>query len=73
MHQSFLLPLPQIAQPVIWEYAVDTFNLTPHPDYLVLADECEDYHHKIPVDLKGHEKEEPRFVNVLNPGNFAQD
>jgi hypothetical protein len=50
------MPLPQVTQPVIWDYAVDAFNLTPHPDFLVLADECNDYHHKIPVDMKGYEK-----------------
>ena len=45
LHQSFLMPLPQIVQPVTWAYAMDTLALTPHPDFLVLADECSDYHY----------------------------
>ena len=29
LHQSFLLPLPQIVQPVMWAYALDTLSLMP--------------------------------------------
>ena len=29
----------------MWAYAMDTLSLTPHPDFLILADECSDYHY----------------------------
>ena len=58
-------------QPVVWNYAVDTLNLTPEPDYIILADECKDYHHRIPCTLSGEEEEGCKHVNVLNPGNFS--
>ena len=29
----------------MWAYAMDTLALVPHPDYLILADECSDYHY----------------------------
>ena len=45
LHQGFLIPLPQIVQPVMWAYAMDTLSILPQPDFLVLADECGDYHH----------------------------
>jgi hypothetical protein len=38
--QGMLMPLPQIVQPLIWSCALDCLNLTPEPDFLVLADEC---------------------------------
>ena len=44
LHQGHLLPIPQIVQPIMWAYG-DVFHLTPHPDYLVLADDCQDYYH----------------------------
>jgi hypothetical protein len=34
----------------MWSFAKDCMNLVPHPDYLILADDCADYHHKIPVN-----------------------
>ena len=40
LKQGFLLPLPQITQPVLWNYATDCLNITPEPDILILADEC---------------------------------
>jgi len=52
-------------------YAVDTLNLVPEPDFVVLADDCPDYYHKIPVALE--EGEDDKFVHVINPGSFAQD
>ena len=45
LHQGCLVPLPQIVQPVLWAFAKDVLNLVPHPDFLVLADDCSDYHH----------------------------
>ncbi len=29
----------------MWAYAMDTLSLLPQPDFLILADECSDYHH----------------------------
>ena len=49
LRQSYLLPLPQIVQPTMWSYAMDCLNLTPEPDYLVLADECADYYYRVPL------------------------
>jgi len=34
----------------MWSYAMDCMNLTPEPDYLVLADECQDYYYQIPLE-----------------------
>jgi hypothetical protein len=66
LRQGHLLPLPQIIQPVMWAYATDVLNLTPSPDFLILADECQDYYHAIDDD-------ERRVCHVMNPGNFAND
>lgn len=56
----------------MWTYASDSLNLAPHPDYLILADDCQDYHHKIQVE--GVEFEEPqKHVHVINPGSFARE
>jgi hypothetical protein len=35
----------------MWSYG-DALHMYPHPDFLVLADECEEYHYHIPVN--GH-------------------
>jgi len=66
-----LIPLPHIVQPLMWSFAKDCLNLVPHPDYLILADDCTDYYHKIPVDC--FKDEQQKHVNVINPGNFAQE
>lgn len=67
------MPLASIVQPVMWSYAAESLNLVPHPDYLILADDCADYYHKIPIDASPTLlKEEPqKHVHVINPGNFA--
>jgi hypothetical protein len=54
----------------MWSYS-DSLNLMPHPDFLILADDCQDYHHKIMVN--GYEEEPAKHVHVINPGNFARD
>jgi hypothetical protein len=66
LHQGQLMPLSSVVQPVMWTFAKDCLNLVPHPDYLILADDCADYHHKLPVEDGSH-------VHVMNPGNFAID
>ncbi len=53
-------------QPIIWSYN-DSLSLTPHPDYLIIADECEDFSYRFHVE----EGTDP--VQVLNPGNFSKD
>ena len=73
LKQGFLLPLPQIVQPVLWNYAVDCLNLTPEPDILVLADECQDFHHKFETEDFSEDVPTSRSCHVLNPGNFAND
>lgn len=84
LHQGTLMPLAPIVQPVLWPYG-DTLHLYPHPDFLILADECEDYQYTIPVN--GHKStfhdtntlgNEDDFaslktVTVVNPGNFGSD
>lgn len=50
LHQGFLTPLPQIVQPVAWAYAMDTLSIMPQPDFLILADECVDYHHSFDLN-----------------------
>lgn len=62
----------------------DCLHLYPHPDFLVLADECDDYFYTIPVDghnttvrtdgsLLGNEDLTTKFVTIINPGNFGAD
>ena len=71
----------------MWAFAMDTLALVPHPDYLILADECSDYHYNFDlsdefsrnrgrapgedVDMDGSAT--PRSCNVVNPGNFSHD
>ena len=66
---------------------MDTLSLMPQPDFLILADECNDYHHSFdlkdefssrgntPRDNNEMEDEDgPRkFCEVVNPGNFSHD
>ena len=88
MHQGLLLPLPQIVQPVMWAYAMDTLSILPHPDILVLADECADYHHSFDLsdefsahageprgddEMQEDESNVRRTCEVVNPGNFSHD
>jgi hypothetical protein len=44
LSQSTLLPITTVVQPIIWGFG-DCLNLLPHPDFLILADDCEDYYH----------------------------
>ena len=76
------MPLAPIVQPVMWSFG-DAMHLYPHPDILVLADECEDYFYHIPVN--GHEttfhdaqkkmgtedKAGVKHITVVNPGSFT--
>ena len=52
----------------MWSFG-DSLNLVPHPDYLILADDCWDYYHKIPVETLDDEPQ--KLVHVVNPGNFS--
>ena len=87
MHQGFLIPLPQIVQPVMWAYAMDTLSILPQPDFLILADECADYHHSFDlsdefsnlgaearndVEMAGDGRTK-KTCEVVNPGNFSHD
>ena len=67
----------------MWTYG-DTLHLHPHPDYLVLADECEDYSYPVPVNghktsfhdisqLGNEDQMGLKTVTVVNPGNFSTD
>lgn len=63
----------------MWSHS-DSLVLYPEPDFLILADDCEEYCYKMPLDvaLKNEtedkkDKEEARTVTVLNPGVFGQD
>lgn len=38
-----------IIQPILWSYG-DAMHLHPHPDYLILADECSEYNYEVPVN-----------------------
>lgn len=60
-------------------------HLYPHPDFLVIADECDDFCYQLPVN--GHKStfhdtvkmgnednhDELETVTIINPGNFAAD
>ena len=77
------MPLAPIIQPIMWSYG-DALHLTPHPDFLVLADECDDYTYTIPVNghkttyhdvskLGNEDAQKVKTVTILNPGNFSKD
>jgi hypothetical protein len=53
----------------MWCYATDSLNITPAPDFLVLADECYDYHY----EMRSQENSDSKVCHVLNPGNFSHD
>ena len=84
LHQGSLMPLSNIVQPVMWSFA-DCLHLYPHPDMIVLADECvEDYHYKVPVNghkstfhdisfIGNEDNSDMKTVTILNPGNFGYD
>lgn len=69
----------------MWAYAMDTLSLTPQPDFLILADECSDYHHsfnladefssagKGDVEMRDEDGGQARSCEVINPGNFSHD
>ena len=68
----------------MWSYG-DALHLYPHPDFLVLADECEDYYYQIPVNghkttfhdagqkMGNEDGMEMKCVTVVNPGSFSSD
>lgn len=56
----------------MWAHAKDCLNLVPHPDFLILADDCIDYYHQIPVETE-YKDEPQQTVHVVNPGNFSYD
>lgn len=53
-----MLPLPNLVQPLMWSHAMDTLNITPEPDYLVLADECKDFYYPVPLVEKDADRKE---------------
>ncbi len=79
LHQGTLMPMPAIVQPIMWSYA-DALTLVPHPDYLILADEIQEYNHELQIptnigrngeNLYEDEDGQVKTVHVINPGNFA--
>ena len=82
LHQGSLLPLATIVQPILWSYG-DALHLYPHPDFLVLSDECEEYHYHIPVNghkttfhdadqkMGNEDQAALKTVTVVNPGKFS--
>lgn len=68
LHQGSLMPLSPIVQPVLWPYG-DCLHLYPHPDYLVLADECDDYYYTIPVN--GHKTTHHDVTKLGNEDNHG--
>ena len=78
------MPLASIVQPIMWSYG-DCLHCYPHPDILVLADECEDYSYNVPVNghkttfeqtqsnLGTDKSSDIPTVTVVNPGNFSND
>ena len=67
---------------------MDTLALTPHPDFLILADECSDYHYTfdlgdefssqpVPtgedIEMRQDSDAPQRACQVINPGNFSHD
>ena len=66
---------------------MDTLSILPQPDFLVLADDCGDFHHSFDLtdefssmgsqaraDIDMAEDGRPkRTCEVVNPGNFSHD
>ena len=72
--QGFLLPLPNIVQPVMWTYAFDSLNISPEPDFIVLSDECKDYYHRMPLYEQAPGESSgtaAKTCHIVNPGNFS--
>ena len=69
------MPLPSIVQPVMWSYAFDCLNLSPEPDFLIMADECKDYSYRVPLEEvpPGEDVGKAKTCHVVNPGNFGAD
>ena len=42
---------------------MDCLNLTPEPDFLVLADECQDYYYQMPLTEVNPDENEPGQTN----------
>ena len=71
---------------MMWAYALDTLSITPQPDFLILADDCSDYHHcfdmndefstgeasKENAEMSDDEAKKKK-CSVVNPGNFSHD
>lgn len=73
----------------MWAYAMDALSILPQPDFLVLADECADFHHSFDLTdeftSQGAKAREDmdmedengtktrRTCEVVNPGNFSHD
>ena len=70
----------------MWAYAMDALALLPPPDFLILADECSDFHHSFDLNdefLSSHSNENvpmeeeigvsKKRCEVVNPGNFSHD
>ena len=73
--QASLMPLSPVIQPIIWSNS-DALHLYPEPDFLILADDCEQ--NMISVPLKQTEKEKrdnvpKKSIHVLNPGSFSHN
>ena len=69
------MPVAPIIQPILWSYG-DALHLHPHPDFLILADECNEYSYEVPVndsDSKPENANDLKTIHVLNPGNFCID
>lgn len=73
----------------MWAYAMDTLSILPQPDFLILADDCGDYHHSFDLsdEFSNFEAQQParedvdmdgegsakKTCEVINPGNFSHD
>ena len=77
------MPLAPIIQPILWSYG-DALHLHPHPDFLILADECSEYNYEVPInDNQSLQDSKPKLldenmndfqtIHVANPGNFSID
>lgn len=66
----------------MWAFGGPALNLTPHPDFLVIADDTESSQHSIEVEtlhgkggnvFREKTREVEGHVHVLNPGSFAAE
>ena len=59
------MPVAPIIQPILWSYG-DALHLHPHPDFLILADECNEYSYEVPVNDSDSKPENANDLKTIH-------